>query len=131
MTVGKFAVVGVAAGTVGGLFGVGGGIVMVPVLVLFFSFAQHMAQGTSLAAMIPLAIAGMLRYHFKGNVDWPTATGLAIGCVIGVTFIGAPNAHLITDTVLRQMFGAFMILAGLRMLGFFKLIGAALGIGQG
>ena len=126
-----YSLVGIAAGTVGGLFGVGGGIIMVPVLVLLFSKPQHLSQGTSFAAMIPLAIAGCVRYQLKGNVDWNIAIGLTIGAVIGVTFIGAPLAHHLKESMLRKLFGVLMVVAGLRMLGVFQLIGAAIGIVPG
>jgi uncharacterized membrane protein YfcA len=123
------ALVGVAAGTIGGLFGVGGGIIMVPLLVLAFGREQHLAQGTSLAVMLPLSIAGCARYAAKGNVEWTTAIALAVGAVIGVTFIGAPFAHHLQDTVLRKLFGVLMIIVGLNMAGAFKLIGTWLGLG--
>lgn len=117
-----FSLAGIAAGTVAGLFGVGGGILMVPVLVLAFGKDQHLAQGTSLAAMIPLAIAGALRYGVKGNVDWIAAAGLAIGAVVGITFLGVPFAEAIKAPLLRKLFGALMMFVGLRMIGVFELL---------
>ena len=93
---------------------------------MIFSRDQHLAQGTSLAAMIPLAIAGCLRYAVKGNVDWYAAAGLAIGAVIGVTFLGVPFAEALKGSVLRKLFGLFMIFAGLRMAGVFELLFEAL-----
>ena len=123
--------VGVAAGLVAGLFGIGGGVLMVPILVLLFGREQHLAQGTSLAVMLPLSIAGCARYAAKGNVDWSAAVGLAIGAVIGVTFLGAPFAHHLEGSVLRKLFGVLMIFTGLQMMGVFRMVGAALHIGQG
>ena len=123
------AFVGVAAGTIAGLFGVGGGILMVPILVLLFGREQHLAQGTSLAVMLPLSIAGMARYAAKGNVEWTTAIMLAIGAVIGITFLGTPFAHHLEGSVLRKLFGVLMMLTGLQMIGLFKLIGTWLGLG--
>jgi uncharacterized membrane protein YfcA len=128
-TVLPIGIVGVAAGTIGGLFGVGGGVIMVPLLVLAFGREQHIAQGTSLAVMLPLSIAGMARYAAKGNVEWPVAAALAVGAVIGVTFLGAPFAHHLQGTVLRKLFGLLMVIVGLNMAGVFKLIGIWLGIG--
>ncbi|MBM3501026.1 MAG: sulfite exporter TauE/SafE family protein [Armatimonadetes bacterium] len=121
--------VGVAAGTIAGLFGVGGGILMVPILVLLFGREQHMAQGTSLAVMLPLSIAGMARYAAKGNVEWMAAVPLAVGAVIGITFLGTPFAHALEGSMLRKLFGVLMMLTGLQMIGLFKLLGAWLGIG--
>jgi uncharacterized membrane protein YfcA len=129
-TLGSFSLAGLAAGVVGGLFGVGGGILMVPVLVLIFGRDQHLAQGTSLAAMIPMAVAGCLRYGVKGNVDWYAALGLAVGAVIGITFLGVPFAEALKGSVLRKLFGVLMIFAGLRMAGVFQLIFEAFRSGQ-
>jgi uncharacterized membrane protein YfcA len=120
--IGPFSLAGLAAGAVAGLFGVGGGILMVPVLVLAFSREQHLAQGTSLAAMVPLAIAGALRYSVKGNVDWIAAAGLAIGAVIGVTYVGVPLAEAIKAPLLGKLFGVLMTFVGLRMVGVFDIL---------
>ena len=121
--------VGVAAGTIAGLFGVGGGILMVPILVLVFGREQHLAQGTSLAVMLPLSIAGITKYAAKGNVDWTAAVCLAAGAVVGMVFLGAPFAHYLEGSILRKLFGALMILTGLQIMGVFKLIGVWLGLG--
>ena len=123
------AAVGVAAGTVAGLFGIGGGVLMVPILVLLFGREQHLAQGTSLAVMLPLSIAGCARYAAKGNVEWAAAIPLAIGAVIGITFLGTPFAHHLEGSVLRKLFGVLMMLTGLQMIGLFKLIGTWVGLG--
>jgi uncharacterized membrane protein YfcA len=120
--IGPFSLAGLAAGVIAGLFGVGGGILMVPVLVLAFGKDQHLAQGTSLAAMIPLAIAGALRYSVKGNVDWIAAAGLAIGAVVGITFVGVPFAEAIKAPLLGKLFGGLMMFVGLRMIGVFELL---------
>ena len=120
---------GAVTGLLAGLFGVGGGILMVPILVLLFGREQHLAQGTSLAVMLPLSIAGMARYAAKGNVEWTTAIMLAIGAVIGITFLGTPFAHHLEGSVLRKLFGVLMMLTGLQMVGLFKLIGTWLGLG--
>ncbi len=120
--IGPFSLAGLAAGAVAGLFGVGGGILMVPVLVLAFGRNQHLAQGTSLAAMIPLAVAGALRYGVKGNVDWIAAAGLAIGAVIGVTYVGVPLAEAIKAPLLGKLFGVLMTFVGLRMIGVFDIL---------
>jgi len=126
---GLSALVGVIAGTMSGLFGVGGGVVMVPLLVMFFAAEQHTAQGTSLAAMIPVAIAGVVRYASKGQVDWTSAVGLAIGGIAGAYLVGAPVAQALKGPHLQKLFGVLMILVGLRMLGVFAMIGSTLGIG--
>ena len=72
-------VIGLLAGALGGLFGVGGGLIFVPALVLLFDFGQVEAEATSLLAIIPVVIAGTWRQHLYGNVRWRTA--LIIGAV--------------------------------------------------
>jgi uncharacterized membrane protein YfcA len=121
--------IGLVAGTMSGLFGVGGGVVMVPLLVMAFGADQHLAQGTSLAAMIPVAVAGVLRYAAKGHVDWTSALGLAVGGIAGAYLVGAPAAQALKAVSLQRLFGVLMIVVGLRMLGVFALIGSALGLG--
>jgi uncharacterized protein len=126
---GLSALVGVIAGTTSGLFGVGGGVVMVPLMVLAFGTEQHVAQGTSLAAMIPIAIAGVARYAEKQQVDWTSALGLAAGGLLGAYLVGAPAAQALKGPLLQKLFGVLLILVGLRMVGVFALIGGALGLG--
>ncbi|MGQ9730314.1 MAG: TSUP family transporter [Candidatus Zipacnadales bacterium] len=129
-TIGLFAAIGLAAGTFGGLFGIGGGVLMVPVLVWAYGWEQQMAQGTSLTVMVPMALAGCAQYALRKNVDWTAAMGLAIGAVIGVTFLGTPFAHYLKGSVLQKLFGILMIVLGLRTAGVFTLIGTLLGFGQ-
>ncbi|HEX2684946.1 MAG TPA: TSUP family transporter, partial [Ferruginibacter sp.] len=80
-------VVGVAAGMLSGLVGVGGGIIIVPSLVYFLSFSQKTAQGTSLAMiMLPVGIFGVIQYYKQGHVDFRVVGFLAIGFVVGSIF---------------------------------------------
>ncbi|MGH9271510.1 MAG: sulfite exporter TauE/SafE family protein, partial [Ilumatobacteraceae bacterium] len=76
-------VVGVMAGFLAGLFGVGGGIVIVPGLVLAVGMAQRLAHGTSLAAVVPISVASVITFVAHGNVDWPVALWLSVGAVAG------------------------------------------------
>jgi uncharacterized membrane protein YfcA len=78
-----FALIGLVGGFLSGMFGVGGGIIMVPALVIFAGFTQRMAAGTSLAAIIPTAAVGSLSYALTDNVDWLAAVVLAVGAVLG------------------------------------------------
>ena len=77
------AVVGLLAGFLAGLFGVGGGILIVPGLVLTVHMTQRLAHGTSLAAVVPISVASLISYAAHGNVDWNVAVWLAIGAVGG------------------------------------------------
>ncbi|MGV8884859.1 MAG: sulfite exporter TauE/SafE family protein [Microbacteriaceae bacterium] len=78
-----FALIGLSAGFLSGLFGVGGGILIVPALVLAARFDQRLAAGTSLAAIAPTSLVGVVSYAVTGNVDWIVAVILAAGAVIG------------------------------------------------
>ena len=127
-TLGLSALIGVVAGTMSGLFGVGGGVVMVPLMVMAFGTEQHVAQGTSLAAMIPVAIAGVFRYSAKDQVNWTSALGLAVGGIAGAYLVGAPAAQALKADYLQKLFGVLMVIVGLRMLGVFALLGSALGL---
>jgi uncharacterized membrane protein YfcA len=77
------ALVGLAAGALGGLFGVGGGLIIVPGLVLVVKLERRLAHGTSLAATLPIALASLSTYVVNGNVDWAVAPLMAIGTVTG------------------------------------------------
>jgi uncharacterized membrane protein YfcA len=99
---------GVGTGVLAGLFGVGGGILFVPILVLFLDLGQVEAQATSLAAILPTVIAGAWRQHRYGNVRWRAAAVLGIGAVVGVQ-VGVLVAHSLPEDVLRRLFGLLMI----------------------
>jgi len=98
---------GLAAGLLSGLFGVGGGTVIVPLLVLFLHFDQRLAAGTSLAAIVPTAAVGVISYAVHGAVAWIPAIILAAGAVIGAQ-IGTWLLHRLSQVVLRWGFVAFL-----------------------
>jgi len=101
--------VGLLAGLLSGLFGVGGGTVIVPLLVLLLAFNQRLAAGTSLAAIVPTATIGVVSYALAGSVDWLAAILLAIGAIIG-TQIGTWMLPRISQTILRWIFVGFLAL---------------------
>ena len=110
------AILGLAAGVVSGLFGVGGAIVIVPGLVLLVKLNQHMANGTSLAALLlPVGLLGMLQYYKRGQVNLPYAGLIAVGLFFGA-LVGAKLAVSLSDVALRKAFGGFLILVSLRLL---------------
>lgn len=100
--------IGLLAGLLSGLFGVGGGTVIVPLLVMFLAFNQRFAAGTSLAAIVPTATVGVISYAVGGTVDWLAAILLAIGGIVG-TQIGTRLIHHISQTALRWTFVAFVV----------------------
>jgi len=107
---------GVAAGIVSGLFGVGGAIVIIPGLMLLLKQSQHAANGTSLAALLlPVGLLGTIEYYRRGEVNVPYAAVIAAGLFVGA-LIGAKLAGSIPDLTLRRMFGVFLLLVSLRLL---------------
>ena len=107
--------VGIVAGSVAASLGIGGGIIYVPALVTVFSLAQHEAQGTSLALIIPTTIVATIVHSRAGRVDWRISGLLAIGAV-GGGFLGAQAALALEAPVLRKMFGVMVAITALRML---------------
>lgn len=99
--------VGLAAGLLSGIFGVGGGTVIVPMLVLLLRFDQRLAAGTSLAAIVPTATVGVISYAVHGSVAWIPALILAAGAVVGAQ-IGAWLLARIPQNALRWGFVAFL-----------------------
>jgi uncharacterized membrane protein YfcA len=107
--------IGLTAGFAAGLLGVGGGIVMVPAMVLVLAFDQHVAQGTSLVVIIPAALAGSVTHYRNGRVSLRDAALLAAGG-IGGAVIGSMSALSVDDIVLRRLFGMFLLLVAAQML---------------
>ncbi|TWJ16686.1 sulfite exporter TauE/SafE family protein [Geobacter argillaceus] len=107
---------GIVAGLTSGLIGIGGGIIIVPVLVLFFGFSQQLAQGTTLALMVPpLGAFAAWTYYRQGYVDIKTAVLVCFGFLVG-SVLGADFALRLPTEVLTRIFGAILVAVGLRML---------------
>ena len=109
-------VIGLAAGFLGGLMGVGGGIIIVPALVIFLSFTQQQAQATSLAVLLlPVQILAVINYYKAGFVNVKVAAVIVIASVIGMYYGSSLALQLPSDT-LKKVFGGFIILVGLKFL---------------
>ena len=121
--------VGLVVGTVSALLGIGGGVLLVPALVLIWACSMHTAVGTSLAVIAVCSLAAATRHHMLGNVDFALAGALAVGAVVGSFFIGAPLAEMIPGETLKKMFGVVLVAFGLRMIGLFAYLGQVLHIG--
>ena len=102
------AIVGGVAGLLSGLFGVGGGIVIVPGLVLLAGLEQRRAHGTSLAAIVPIALAAVVGYAFDDGVDWPAAGLLALGAMVG-SLVGTRKLRRVPARPLRVVFALFLL----------------------
>jgi uncharacterized membrane protein YfcA len=107
--------VGLAAGLLAGLFGIGGGVIMVPAMVLIMGFGQHVAQGTSLLVIIPAAAAGSFTHYRHGRLALRDAASLAVGGVLGA-ILGSVTALSLDDQLLRRLFALFILAVAGRML---------------
>jgi len=126
---GIYTLLGLFVGTFSGLFGVGGGIIMVPFLVLLSGLTTQTAQGISLAVMVPTALANAVRYTKGGNMDLWIAAAIILGAVPSGYFLGADIAQKLPADTLRMMFAVFMVVVAVRMMpsGGIKSMGALLG----
>ena len=106
--------IGLIVGVFSAAFGIGGGLLMAPVLVLAYGFEQHAAQGTSLAVIVPTALAGAIAHHRNGFVDLKLSLLMALGGIPGV-LVGARIALGTEEGALKAIFGVVMIFAGLRL----------------
>ncbi len=109
---------GGVAGVTSGLVGIGGGIIIVPALVLLFGFSQHLAQGTTLALMVPpLGAMAVWAYYRQGYVDIRSAALICLGFLAG-SILGADLALHLPSENLTRIFGALLVTIGLKMLLF-------------
>lgn len=106
---------GVVIGALSALFGIGGGGVMVPFMVLLLAMDQHTAEGTSLLVIIPTAIAGVLAHRRQDYVSFKHAAFLALGGV-GGAYAGAAFAQEIEAETLQAIFGVFVLITGARLI---------------
>jgi uncharacterized membrane protein YfcA len=115
LTVVTLLAIGVAAGFLAGLLGVGGGILLVPAMVLLLGFDQHVAQGTSLVVIVPAALIGTWTHYRRGTIRPRDAMLVAAGGVVGAV-IGSLSALSIDDEILRRLFALVLLATAIRML---------------
>lgn len=109
-----FVVLGLVTGLLASTLGIGGGIIFVPSLVVFFEFEQHVAQGTSLAVIVPTAIVGTILHSQQGRVVWPVAFLVAAGGIVG-GLIGSYAALSLDPDLLRRLFAVLLVVIAIRM----------------
>jgi uncharacterized membrane protein YfcA len=114
LPVAKVIGLGLVAGFLSGLFGVGGGILIVPALVLVLGMEQRLAHGTSLAAVLPIAIAGVIGFALEDSVDWPATAALVAGAMAGAV-IGTHALHVLPTRVLGYAFAAVLLASAIRL----------------
>jgi len=110
-----YIIIGVAAGVLAGLFGIGGGVVIVPALLYFARMTPLTATGTSLGALLlPVGALGAWEYYRTGNLDVRASLLLALGLFLGA-FFGARFAQTLTPMVLKRAFAVFLVLVAVRV----------------
>ena len=116
MNIFLFILVGIVGGMASGFLGIGGGLVMVPAMIYFFDFSQRLAQGTSLAVLLPpVGFLAVLTYWQQGNIHVKAALWICLGFILG-GLIGARAAHMLPSQVLRRAFGVFLFFISLHMI---------------
>ena len=111
-----YIVLGLIAGAGSGMIGIGGGVIIVPALIFLFGFAEHMAQGTTLALMIPpIGLLAAYTYFKAGYINWTAAAFICLGFFIG-GLLGAQEAVRLSDGTLQKIFGVAMMIIGVYMI---------------
>lgn len=114
-----YIILGLIVGIFSGIVGIGGGIILIPILVYIFGLSQHLAQGTTLAVLVPpVGLLAAWSYYNKGFVNIKMAVFIAIGMFIG-GFFGARIANHLSNYILQKIFGITILLVGIKMV-FFK-----------
>ncbi|MBS3993748.1 MAG: sulfite exporter TauE/SafE family protein [Bacteroidetes bacterium] len=109
-------IIGLLAGFLSGLIGVGGGIIMVPMFILFLGFTQHQAQGLSLAVLLPpVTFLAVYNYHQAGVIDWRYALIVSVIFIIG-GFIGSKVALALDQQTLKKVFGGILLLISIKLI---------------
>lgn len=108
-------IIGCTAGVLGGMFGVGGGFIIVPGLVSFAKMERRLAHGTSMAATVPIALGSVTTYLAHGNVDWPVALFLTIGSMVGAV-VGTHLLRIVSHRALVIVFVITVVSAAARLL---------------
>jgi uncharacterized membrane protein YfcA len=113
-------IIGLVAGYMSGLIGVGGGIIIVPALVYFLGADQKTAQGSTLFLfLLPVGLLGVINYYKAGHMDYKTALVIAITFVVG-SYLGSKTAIAIDTRIVKQIFGATIVAIGIKMIFFDK-----------
>ncbi len=112
----SYLILGLFAGTASGIVGIGGGVIIVPALIFLFGFSQHLAQGTTLALLVPpIGLLAAYTYYKNGFVDLEVGTFICIGFFVG-GLLGSKISIDLSNSVLQKIFGSFTILIGLYIL---------------
>lgn len=108
-------VMGLGAGILSGILGIGGGVVLIPAMVLILGITQHTAQGISMLVIIPTAIVSVWHFHKEQLINYQVALYIAAGAVVGA-LISANFVQYVPANELKRVFGVFVIYSGIKML---------------
>lgn len=111
----KIAAIGLVTGLFNGLFGSGGGMIVVPAMSIVLGMEEHDAHATALSIILPLTIVSIFVYAKSGILDWQLTWKVALGGIAG-GYIGARLLHIVPADILRKIFAVFMIAAAVRMI---------------
>lgn len=116
MTIISLIVIGLLAGFLSGTMGIGGSVVMIPLLILWVGFTQHQAQGTSLAVLsVPVTLLAAFNYYKEGHVNLKFAAIIAVTFILG-GYLGSKFAITINQTILKKIFGGVLLIVALKMI---------------
>ena len=108
--------IGLLAGFFSGTLGIGGSVVMIPLMILWINFSQHQAQGTSLAVLaVPVTLLAAFNYYKEGYVNWKYAAIIAVTFIIG-GYLGSKLAISINQMLLKKIFGGVLLIVALKMI---------------
>lgn len=114
--------IGLLAGILSGLVGVGGGLIVVPALIFFLGFTQHQAQGTSLGLLLlPVGILAVINYYNKGNVDVKVVGIMSVAFIVG-GYLGSKLALRLPADTVKKIFAVFLFYTAFKLLGWDKVI---------
>jgi len=110
-------IIGLIAGVLSGMIGVGGGIIIVPALVFFLGFSQHQAQGTSLGLLLlPVGILAVMNYYNKGFIDIKVVVIMSIAFILG-GWLGSKLSLALPGDIVKKIFGVLLFYTGIKMMG--------------
>jgi len=110
----KYVVIGIVTGTANGLFGSGGGCIVVPAMVHLLDVEEHKAHATAISIILPLTVVSSVYYISKGYADWGLTLKVTLGGLAG-GYLGAKLLNVCPDKLLRKIFAVFMAVAGIKM----------------
>jgi uncharacterized protein len=111
-----YIILGLVAGSFAGVFGIGGGLILIPAMTMLLGMTQHQAQGTTLAIMVPpIGILAAWKYYQAGHVNLPVAGFICLGFLFG-GLLGASLVQNVSDPVLKKIFGVFLLAVSMNMI---------------